>query len=53
MAEITVVITAYQLEKYIGSCLEELFSGTYQDFDVVLVDDCSKDRTADIVKTYA
>ena len=25
MAEITVVITAYQLEKYIGSCLEELF----------------------------
>ena len=53
MAEITVVITAYQLEKYIGSCLEELFSGTFQDFDVVLGDDCSKDRTADIVKTYA
>lgn len=30
MPEITVVITTYNLEAYIGTCLEELFSGTYQ-----------------------
>ena len=48
MPEITVVITTYNLEAYIGTCLEELFSGTYQDFDVVLVDDGSKDQTVDI-----
>lgn len=53
MPEITVVITTYNLEAYIGTCLEELFSGTYQDFDVVLVDDGSKDQTVDIVETYA
>ena len=51
MPEITVVITTYNLEAYIGTCLEELFSGTYQDFDVVLVDDGSKDQTVDIVET--
>ena len=53
MPEITVVITTYNLETYIGACLEELFSGTYQDFDVVLVDDCSKDKTVSIIKAYA
>ena len=53
MPEITVVITTYNLEAYIGTCLEELFSGTYQDFDVVLVDDGSNDQTVDIVETYA
>lgn len=53
MPEITVVITTYNLEAYIGACLEELFSGTYQDFDVVLVDDCSKDKTVSIIKAYA
>ncbi len=52
MPEITVVITSYNLEQYIGRCLGELFSQTYQDFDIVLVDDCSKDRTRDWVQDY-
>lgn len=52
MPEITVVITTYNLEQYIGRCLEELFTQTYQNFDVVIVDDCSKDCTQDRIRDY-
>lgn len=53
MPEITVVITTYNLEKYIGRCLGELFAQTYQDFDIVIVDDCSEDGTRDYIQDYA
>lgn len=48
MPEITVVITAYNLERYIEQCLSELESQTFRDFAVLLVDDCSTDRTAEL-----
>ena len=52
MPEITVVITTYNLQKYINPCLEELFSQTFQNFDVVIVDDCSKDNTQTIIQEW-
>lgn len=52
MHEVTVVITAYNLEKYIGSCLDELLNQTYQNFKILLVDDCSKDATSEIISGY-
>lgn len=52
MPEITVVITAYQLERYLDQCLKELFDQTFQDFDLLLVDDCSKDRTREIIEQW-
>lgn len=52
MPEITVIITTYNLQEYIGSCLEELFGQTYQDFNIVIVDDGSTDCTQDIVKKW-
>ena len=53
MPIITVVITTYNLENIIGKCLSELFSQTFQNFNVLIVDDCSEDKTADIIKGYA
>lgn len=47
MPEISVVITTYNLEKYIGKCLDELRTQSFQDFEVLIIDDCSKDRTAE------
>lgn len=49
MPEITVIITTYNLQEYIDSCLKELFAQTYQDFNIVIVDDCSKDATPDLI----
>ena len=49
---ISVVITTYNLERQLPFCLEELFSQTYDDFDVLIVDDCSKDGTRGIIDRW-
>ena len=51
--EITVIIPSYNVEEYIGECLESLKKQTFTDFEVLCVDDDSDDRTVDIIKGYA
>ncbi len=51
--ELTVAITSYNLEKYIARCLEDLFSQTMQDFDILIYDDASDDGTPQIIQNYA
>lgn len=51
MPEITVIITTYNLERYIEACLEELRTQTFQNFEVLIVDDCSTDRTAELIRS--
>ena len=38
MPEITIVITAYNLQAYLDQCLQEFMAQTFQDFDVLIVD---------------
>ena len=52
MSAITVIVTTYNLEEYIGSCLEELYAQTFQDFEVLIVDDASSDRTVGVIEQY-
>ncbi|MCL2424854.1 MAG: glycosyltransferase [Oscillospiraceae bacterium] len=52
MPKITVVITTYNLEKFIAKSLDELFAQTFQDFNILVIDDCSEDSTVDIVREY-
>ena len=49
---VSVVIPMYNTEKYIGACLESIFGQTFQNFEVIVVDDCSTDRSPEIVKSY-
>ena len=51
--EITVIIPSYNVEEYIGECLESLKKQTFTDFEVLCVDDGSDDGTVDIIKEYA
>ena len=44
-SKITVVIPCYNAEKYIVKCFDKLNGQTYRDFDVVIVDDCSTDKS--------
>lgn len=50
---VSVLMTAYNREKYIGAAIESVLASTYVNYELIIVDDCSKDRTADIAKTYA
>ena len=50
---ISVVIPLYNAEKYIGECLDSLLAQTFQNFEVIVVDDCSTDSSPAIVESYA
>ena len=49
---ISVIIPMYNTEKYIGECLESLRVQTFQDFEVIVVDDCSTDNSCAVVESY-
>ena len=47
---VSIIIAMYNAERYIEQCLKSLFDQTFQDFEVIVVDDCSTDNSATIVK---
>jgi len=50
---VSVVIPLYNAEKYIGECLNSILNQTFQNFEVIVVDDCSTDSSCAIVESYA
>ena len=49
---VSIVIPMYTAEKYIGECLDSILAQTFQDFEVIVVDDCSTDKSCDVVESY-
>lgn len=49
---ISVIIPVYNTEKYIVDCLDSLVRQTYQDFEVLLINDGSTDASAQIITNY-
>lgn len=50
---ISVVIAAYNTEKYIAKCLESLKKQTYTDFEAIVVVDGATDKTSDICEEFS
>jgi glycosyltransferase involved in cell wall biosynthesis len=48
---ISIVMLCYNHERFVGEALEGVLAQTYSPLDIVIVDDCSRDRTPDIVAT--
>lgn len=49
---VSVLMTAYNREKYIAEAIESVLASTYTNFELIIVDDCSKDHTVEIAKSY-
>jgi glycosyltransferase involved in cell wall biosynthesis len=49
---VSVLMTAYNREKYIAESIESVLASTYINFELIIVDDCSADNTVSIAKTY-
>ena len=48
--QFSVVIPLYNKEKYVEQTLKSVVGQTYQNFEVVIVNDCSTDNSVDVVK---
>jgi glycosyltransferase involved in cell wall biosynthesis len=49
---ISVIIPNYNGSSTIGKCLEAAFSSEYDNFDIIVTDDCSTDNSAEIIKGF-
>lgn len=49
---VSIVIPLFKAEKYIGRCLDSLLVQTLQDFEILVVNDCSPDNSRFIVLDY-
>lgn len=52
-ATISVIIPAYNVEKWIGRCIESVCGQTYRELEIIVVDDGSTDDTGKIIDSYA
>lgn len=50
---VSIIIPMYNVEKYIKECLDSLIAQTFKDFEVIVVDDCSTDKSCEIAESYA
>ena len=48
---ISIVVPVYNAEKYIATTIEMVQRQTYTDWELILVDDCSKDHSVDVMKS--
>lgn len=50
---LSVIVPAYNIEQYIGQCIESILKQSFEDFELLLVDDGSQDKTGEICDEYA
>ena len=52
MELVSVIVPVYQTERYIDKCVSSILSQTYQNIEVILVDDGSTDQSACLCDEY-
>ena len=49
----SIIIPCYKVEQYLSQCIKSVLAQTYKDFEIILVDDGSPDRSGEICDEYA
>jgi cellulose synthase/poly-beta-1,6-N-acetylglucosamine synthase-like glycosyltransferase len=52
MKKVSIIIPAYNEEKYIGQTIEAVQKIDYPDFEIIVVDNNSKDKTSEVARRY-
>lgn len=51
--KISVIMPAYNAEQYISEAIESILNQTYSNFEFIIIDDGSTDRTVEMVQSYS
>src|SRR5438309_1057271 len=49
---VSILMTSYNRERYIAEAIESALKSTYTEFELIIVDDGSKDRTVEIARSF-
>lgn len=52
MPKISIIIPVYNVEKYLRRCLDSVLNQTYNNFEIICIDDCSLDSSKEILIEY-
>ena len=52
MPKVSIIVPIYNVEKYLDRCLESIVNQTFQDIEIICVNDCSPDNSKKIVEKY-
>lgn len=50
---VSIVLPVYNGEKYLASAIESILAQSYRNWELILVNDCSTDRSLEIMENYA
>ncbi len=53
MIKFSVIVPLYNCEKYVAECIESILSQSYAEFELIVVNDGSKDTSLNIVREYS
>ena len=53
MVKVSVVIPIYNVENYLGACLDSIVNQTLKDIEIICINDGSKDNSLEVLKSYA
>ena len=51
-SKVSILTTVYNREKYLAACIDSVLASSYQDWELIIVDDVSTDTSAAIAKSY-
>lgn len=51
--KLSIIIPVYNVEKYLNNCIDSILNQTYKDYEIILIDDGSKDNSPSICDDYA
>ena len=52
MIKVSIIIPVYNVASYVEQCLLSVYCQTYQNFEVLIIDDCGKDNSIQLVKKF-
>ena len=53
MKKVSIIIPVYKVEMYISRCLDSILNQIYTEWEAILIDDCSPDKSGEICDEYA